>query len=427
MKPVCFVISPIGEAGSKIRENADDLLEFIIRPALEIFDFNVVRGDHRSETNQIDVDVIQMVQDADLCICDITGHNPNVMYELGRRDETMKDVIVMKKAGEPLPVDLGSRRCIEYDLSTPRTAKDAQQQIRNFVEPMIARGFDSSGRATSLRDMHASIDRLERKIDALSKELKRTAPAASAIPAVAAASAADFGGLTPMQAFKVAMKKRDLALAERAMSALRQTMDHFRFLDQIVERVAVLGSDTAGNNLIACYQEFMDSERPVAEKLDYMGCLISYAGKKDREQEILEQTEAVAEQLLAQNDLTDAQRAYVYNQTNRVYWGVYLNTGDETWRQKSLNALQLAIEFNPTDPSYHFNLALTQERPDSYAALDALENCLALQPEGRADADHLSKAYRMFRAANDPRAFDVLEWLRQINPALADYLENYNQ
>lgn len=423
MKPVCFVISPIGEAGSPIRENADDLLEFIIRPALEIFDFEVVRGDHRSETNQIDVDVIQMVQDADLCICDITGHNPNVMYELGRRDETMKDVIVMKRAGEPLPVDLGSRRCIEYDLSTPRTAKDAQQQIRSFVEPMIARGFDSSGRATSLRDMHTSIDRLERKIDAISKELKRTAPAA----AVPAAAPADFGGLTPMQAFKVAVKNRDLALAERAMAALRQTMDHFRFLDQVVERVAVLGSDTAGNELIRCYQEFMDSDRPIVEKLDYMGCLISYAGKKDREQEVLEQTESVAEQLLARPDLTDAQRAYVYNQTNRVYWGIYLNTEDEAWREKALNALQLAIEFNPTDPSYQFNLALTQEHHDREAALDAIERCLALQPQDRPDEDHLSKAYRMFRAANDPRAFDVLEWIRQRNPALADFLENYNQ
>ena len=424
MKPVCFVISPIGEIGSPIRENADDLLEFIIRPALEIFDFNVVRGDHRSEPNQIDVDVIQMVQDADLCICDITGHNPNVMYELGRRDETMKDVIVLKKAGSPLPVDLGSRRCIEYDLSTPRTAKDAQQQIRSFVEPMIARGFDSSGRATSLRDMHTSIDRLERKIDAISKELKRSAPVAAA--ALPAASGADFGGLTPMQAFKVAMKKRDLALAERTMAALRQTMDHFRFLDQIAERVAVLGSDTAGNILIECYQEFMDSERPVSEKLDYMGCLISYAGKKDREQEILKQTEAAAEQLLALPDISDAQRAYVYNQVNRVYWGIYLISDDETWRQKALNALQLAIEFNPTDPSYQFNLALTQEHHDRDAALDAIEKCLALQPEGRPDEDHLSKAYRMFRDADDPRAFDVLEWIRQVNPALADYLENYN-
>ena len=37
----CFVISPIGEEGSKIRQHADDVYEFIIEPALKHFDILV--------------------------------------------------------------------------------------------------------------------------------------------------------------------------------------------------------------------------------------------------------------------------------------------------------------------------------------------------------------------------------------------------
>ena len=46
-KYTCFVISPIGQMGTQIRQDADDLLELIIEPALEIYDFKVIRGDHR--------------------------------------------------------------------------------------------------------------------------------------------------------------------------------------------------------------------------------------------------------------------------------------------------------------------------------------------------------------------------------------------
>ena len=57
-KPVCFIISPIGESGSEIRRNADDLRDLIIKPVMELYGFDVVRGDHRSEAGQIDIDLI---------------------------------------------------------------------------------------------------------------------------------------------------------------------------------------------------------------------------------------------------------------------------------------------------------------------------------------------------------------------------------
>ncbi len=43
-KPRCFVISPIGPAGSEIRKHADMVLHGIIEPALNN-EFDVIRSD----------------------------------------------------------------------------------------------------------------------------------------------------------------------------------------------------------------------------------------------------------------------------------------------------------------------------------------------------------------------------------------------
>ena len=113
----CFVISPIGKEGTELYQRYKDLLELIIIPALERSDgLEVIRGDHCIREARIDTSVIEKVQNADLCICDITEPNPNVFYELGRRDETGKPILLLKQAesGE-LPVDIATRRYVKYN------------------------------------------------------------------------------------------------------------------------------------------------------------------------------------------------------------------------------------------------------------------------------------------------------------------------
>ncbi len=49
----CFVISPIGASGSDIREHADDVFEFITKPAMDELGIHVYRGDHSQEIGRI--------------------------------------------------------------------------------------------------------------------------------------------------------------------------------------------------------------------------------------------------------------------------------------------------------------------------------------------------------------------------------------
>ena len=74
----CFVISPIGGEGTEPRKHADDFLELLVEPALQPYNFSVVRADKIARASIITEDIITLVQQAELCLVDLTFHNPNV-------------------------------------------------------------------------------------------------------------------------------------------------------------------------------------------------------------------------------------------------------------------------------------------------------------------------------------------------------------
>lgn len=280
-QPFCFVISPIGEPGTPIRRDADDLLRMIICPALEIFHFKVLRGDHRSEANQIDLDVIQCVQEADICIADISLYNPNVFYEVGRRDETGKPLILMRaKSAQRMPVDLGTRRYIEYDLEASREIPDVCEQLRNFIRPLVDAGFKRSSRF-SLSDITASLQRVEGKLDRLGGSEGASDESGSEAPARPVH--ADSPQANPVEAFRLAFLKNNIPQMEAALEQLQPRVDRWRFLDRFASLAAAKGSEKAGQIVIEGAREFMkDAELPFKKKVEYLGCLVSYLLRSGR-------------------------------------------------------------------------------------------------------------------------------------------------
>jgi tetratricopeptide (TPR) repeat protein len=161
----CFVISPIGDSGSDIRKGADDLFELIITPALKPYDFKIIRADKVIGANIITNDIIHLVQNSELCIIDLTGSNPNVFYECGRRHETGKPFIQLIRSGEKLPFDVSGIRTIEYDLSSVRSAQQTIADIQLFVEDLIKTGFTSTSSGFSLSNISSTLERIEKKIE----------------------------------------------------------------------------------------------------------------------------------------------------------------------------------------------------------------------------------------------------------------------
>jgi hypothetical protein len=112
----CFVISPIGEPGSNTRSHADKVLTLLVEPAMKALGIEPIRADRLDKPGRITNQMFTEIFKADLCISVLTGHNPNVFYELAIAQSINKPVIVLITKEEELPFDIKDLRCIKYDL-----------------------------------------------------------------------------------------------------------------------------------------------------------------------------------------------------------------------------------------------------------------------------------------------------------------------
>jgi hypothetical protein len=133
-KPTCFVIAPIGSNESDIRKRSDKVLKHIFRKALAE-KYQVIRGDEIDEPGMITSQVLRAVQEAALVVADLTGHNPNVLYELAVRHAIEKPIIhVIEPKLSKIPFDIAGFRTIEFDLTDPDSIESAVEQLKKQTE-----------------------------------------------------------------------------------------------------------------------------------------------------------------------------------------------------------------------------------------------------------------------------------------------------
>ena len=171
----CFVVSPIGDAGTDIRKNADQLYQHIIKPVCEKCGFAAQRVDEFNTSNSITQEILDALNDYDLVIAVLTGHNPNVFFEIGYRTKSQKPIIHLKRKDETIPFDVSSIRTFEYDLTdldmVTATKDRLEQVIRNFKydeykESKRGNNFENNMIVASLND-------IQYKIDVLTEEIKK--------------------------------------------------------------------------------------------------------------------------------------------------------------------------------------------------------------------------------------------------------------
>ncbi len=129
----CFLVAPIGPQGSEVRRRSDRLYEHVVRPAVEAVGYTVFRADMISAPGAITTQIITHIVNDELVIADLSGLNPNVMYELGIRHAVGRPVIQLTSIGEPLPFDVSSVRTIIYDLSDLESVATARETLVRFV------------------------------------------------------------------------------------------------------------------------------------------------------------------------------------------------------------------------------------------------------------------------------------------------------
>lgn len=114
----CFFITPIGEESSPERLRADYMLK-VIKQILSEFGFdetNIIAAHNINSPGVITNQVIKQVTSASIVIADLSGLNPNVMYELALRHFTYLPVIQICDDSTTLPFDVKTMRTIFYNF-----------------------------------------------------------------------------------------------------------------------------------------------------------------------------------------------------------------------------------------------------------------------------------------------------------------------
>lgn len=111
-----FIITPIGEPNSAINQAARGLIDTIIKPVLTELGYEIDNPMDDSSSGSITKQIIKNIVNDELVIVNLTGINPNVMYELSLRHATNKPVVVLIRKDQlsSIPFDIKDERVIPF-------------------------------------------------------------------------------------------------------------------------------------------------------------------------------------------------------------------------------------------------------------------------------------------------------------------------
>lgn len=194
-KKKIFVISPIGKKDESGFDFSDLVLEEIVKPAaLEVPEFGIPeRADEVQAPGSITSRIVQAIVDADVCIADLTGRNPNVMYEVAIAHAADKPVILLQQESGGPPFDFASERVLHYgtraDLANAarrrlveflrNATQDAENELlARTMHPVrvIFKRLQTSAIATDpQQEMLKQLDAISKSIEKLEPERNATA------------------------------------------------------------------------------------------------------------------------------------------------------------------------------------------------------------------------------------------------------------
>lgn len=139
----CFTIMPIADMDGYDPGHFSRVYEHIIKPACLQAGYVAHRADVVAASNYIIIDILKKIIESDIVICDLSGRNPNVLYELGVRQAFNLPTVLIKDKKTSRIFDIQGLRTIEYHhtLRVDEVSADIAS-IQNSIQETIAAPHD---------------------------------------------------------------------------------------------------------------------------------------------------------------------------------------------------------------------------------------------------------------------------------------------
>ncbi|QGG41772.1 hypothetical protein [Aeromicrobium yanjiei] len=121
-KGTCFIAMPITTHKEEAARYGGDtehwnhVMEHLFVPAIEAAGYEAIRP-VTSGSSMIHAEIVKHLSESTMVLCDLSGHNPNVFFELGVRTSLDLPVALVKDNLTSIPFDLGGMNTHSYGSS----------------------------------------------------------------------------------------------------------------------------------------------------------------------------------------------------------------------------------------------------------------------------------------------------------------------
>jgi len=138
----CFIIMPFADEFDTVKE--------AIKTAVTNTNNDYFRADEYYKVGKISEQICFMIDESDVCICDITKNNPNVIWELGYAYSKNKKVILIAQDTKEIFFDIKIERTIIYDKNNIKNSLIQRLEVflssinRDIINQSIEEYFEKN-------------------------------------------------------------------------------------------------------------------------------------------------------------------------------------------------------------------------------------------------------------------------------------------
>lgn len=144
-RKTCFVMMPISDVEGYPIGHFSEVYEGLIKPAVEAAGYVCDLATSTSAAHFIPLDIVTKAATADLCVCDLSTRNANVLFEYGIRQAFDLDTVLIKDDVTPSLFDVGGFRYVQYKHTMRiQETLNSQKEIQRAIEDTVAGGGDDA-------------------------------------------------------------------------------------------------------------------------------------------------------------------------------------------------------------------------------------------------------------------------------------------